>query len=169
MEPKEYPGRCISVNAYLTGTTLALPSPNILGLFWLLCSRWFAHLCFGLGRGPITSPGPAMVRTDRKDLNSNRTKKYPPPTQTPPHLAFPPSRTARAARLAATAAVAPADSAAEPAWSGFDGRRRNPAGFCRREGLGRRTGERWREHAGPASVGRGGVECACFTCGVQKI
>ena len=29
---------------------------------------------FGLGRGPITPPGPAMVRTDRKDLNSNKTK-----------------------------------------------------------------------------------------------
>ena len=42
--------------------------------FWLLCSRWFAHLCFDLGRGPITPPGPAMVRTDRNDLNSNKTK-----------------------------------------------------------------------------------------------
>ena len=30
---------------------------------------------FGLGRGPITPPGPAMVRTDRKDLNSNKTNK----------------------------------------------------------------------------------------------
>ena len=30
---------------------------------------------FGLGRGPITPPNPAMVRTDRKDLNSNKTKK----------------------------------------------------------------------------------------------
>ena len=30
---------------------------------------------FGLGMGPITHPGPAMVRTDRKDLNSNKTKK----------------------------------------------------------------------------------------------
>ena len=29
---------------------------------------------FGLERGPLTSPGPAMVRTDRKDLNSNKTK-----------------------------------------------------------------------------------------------
>ena len=29
---------------------------------------------FGLGRGPITPPDPAMVRTGRKDLNSNKTK-----------------------------------------------------------------------------------------------
>ena len=28
--------------------------------------------CFGLGRGPITPPGPAVVRMDRKDLNSNK-------------------------------------------------------------------------------------------------
>ena len=28
---------------------------------------------FGLGRGPITPPDPATVRTDRKDLNSNKT------------------------------------------------------------------------------------------------
>ena len=27
---------------------------------------------FGLGRGPITPPGPTMVRMDRKDLNSNK-------------------------------------------------------------------------------------------------
>ena len=33
--------------------------------FWLLFPRWFAHLF-----GPITTPGPAMVRTDRRDLNS---------------------------------------------------------------------------------------------------
>ena len=31
--------------------------------------------CFGLGRGPIAPPGSAMVRTDRKDLNSNKTKQ----------------------------------------------------------------------------------------------
>ena len=31
-------------------------------------------LYFGLGRGPITSPGPAMVPMDRKDLNSNKIK-----------------------------------------------------------------------------------------------
>ena len=30
---------------------------------------------FGLGRGPTTPPDPAMVRMDRKDLNSNKTKK----------------------------------------------------------------------------------------------
>ena len=30
---------------------------------------------FGLGKGPITPPDPAMVRTDRKDLHSNKTKK----------------------------------------------------------------------------------------------
>ena len=30
---------------------------------------------FGLGRGPITPPDPAMVRTDRKDLDSNKTKQ----------------------------------------------------------------------------------------------
>ena len=29
---------------------------------------------FGLGRGPITPPDPAMVRAVRKDLNSNKTK-----------------------------------------------------------------------------------------------
>ena len=31
--------------------------------------RWFTHLRFGLGRGPITPPGPAVVSMDRKDLN----------------------------------------------------------------------------------------------------
>ena len=30
---------------------------------------------FGLGRGPTTPPGPEMVRTCRKDLNSNKTNK----------------------------------------------------------------------------------------------
>ena len=30
---------------------------------------------FDLGRGPITPPDPAMVRADRKDLNSNKTKQ----------------------------------------------------------------------------------------------
>ena len=30
---------------------------------------------FGLGRGPFTPPGSAMVRMDRKDLNSNKTNK----------------------------------------------------------------------------------------------
>ena len=32
--------------------------------FW-----WFAHVWFGLGRGPTTPPRPAMVFMDRKDLN----------------------------------------------------------------------------------------------------
>ena len=30
---------------------------------------WFAYLYFGLRRGPITPPGPAVVLMDRKDLN----------------------------------------------------------------------------------------------------
>ena len=30
---------------------------------------------FGLGKGPITPPGPAIVRMDRKYLNSKKTKK----------------------------------------------------------------------------------------------
>ena len=30
---------------------------------------------FGLERGPITPPDPAMFRKDRKDLNSNKTNK----------------------------------------------------------------------------------------------
>ena len=29
---------------------------------------------FGIWRGPVTPPGPAVVRMDRKDLNSNKTK-----------------------------------------------------------------------------------------------
>ena len=41
---------------------------------WLLFHRWFAHLCFGLGRGPTTPPGPAMVLMDRKDVNLNKTE-----------------------------------------------------------------------------------------------
>ena len=39
------------------------------------CFTGGSPTCFGLGRGPITPPGPAMVRTDRKDLNSNKTKQ----------------------------------------------------------------------------------------------
>ena len=42
--------------------------------FWLLRYRCFAHLYFGLGRGPIIPPGPAMGLMDRKDLNSNKNK-----------------------------------------------------------------------------------------------
>ena len=32
--------------------------------------------CFGLVRGPITPPDPAMVRTDWKDLNSNKKNEW---------------------------------------------------------------------------------------------
>ena len=43
------------------------------------CSATFPRVgCppyFGLGRGPITPPGPAMLRANRKDLNSNKTKQ----------------------------------------------------------------------------------------------
>ena len=46
----------------------------ILSLFWLVFLRWFAHLCFGFGRGPITPPCPAMAGTGRKDLNSKTNK-----------------------------------------------------------------------------------------------
>ena len=31
--------------------------------------------CFGLGRVPITPPGPAMIRMGRSDQNSNKTKQ----------------------------------------------------------------------------------------------
>ena len=41
----------------------------ILSAYLTTFSRWFAHLCFGLGRGPITPPGPAMALTDQNDLN----------------------------------------------------------------------------------------------------
>ena len=44
--------------------------------FCLLFTRWFVHLYFGLGRGSITPPSPAMFRTDQKDLNSNKTNKW---------------------------------------------------------------------------------------------
>ena len=47
----------------------------ILDLFGYFFFGWFDRLCFGLGRGPITSPGPAIVLMDRKDLNSNKTKQ----------------------------------------------------------------------------------------------
>ena len=36
--------------------------------FW----EWLAHLCFGLGRGSISFPGPAMALTGRLDLNSTK-------------------------------------------------------------------------------------------------
>ena len=41
--------------------------------FWLVFTGGSPTL-FGLGRGPITPLGPAMVRMDRKDLNSNKQK-----------------------------------------------------------------------------------------------
>ena len=37
--------------------------------FWATFSRVVPPPLFCLGRGPITPPGPAMVLTDRKDLN----------------------------------------------------------------------------------------------------
>ena len=46
---------------------------RLLGLFGYFFHLWFAHLYFGLGRGPITHPCPAMVLMDRKDQNSNKT------------------------------------------------------------------------------------------------
>ena len=49
--------------------------PIILSTYLAPSSWWFAHVCFGLGRGPITPPGPAMIITDRKDLNSTKKKK----------------------------------------------------------------------------------------------
>ena len=39
----------------------------ILLAFWLLFRR-FAQLWLGLGRGPITPPGPAMVLMGRKEV-----------------------------------------------------------------------------------------------------
>ena len=38
--------------------------------------QWFAHPCFGLGRGPITHPGPAMILMDRRNLNSKNTNTH---------------------------------------------------------------------------------------------
>ena len=49
--------------------------PPILPVLRVALMWWFAHLCFGLGRGPITPPDPAMVLMDRRDLNS-KTKKH---------------------------------------------------------------------------------------------
>ena len=46
------------------------------GLLLAAFSWWFVHLGFGLGRGPITPPGPAMVLMDRKELNSKKYEKY---------------------------------------------------------------------------------------------
>ena len=50
------------------------PTAYYIQPFSLVFHRWFAHLCFGLGRGQIIPPSPALFRTDRKDLNSNKTK-----------------------------------------------------------------------------------------------
>ena len=52
-----------------TATLIPYTRPILATFLW-----WFAHLYFGPGRGPITPPGPAMVRLDQKDLNS-KTKK----------------------------------------------------------------------------------------------
>ena len=67
-------------NKYLKIVANVIQAPEIKGTNWkytcgLLAtfSGWFAHLCFGLGRGPIIPPGPEMVVIDRKDLNK---KKY---------------------------------------------------------------------------------------------
>ena len=43
--------------------------------FLVYFSRAVRTPIFGLGRGPITPAGPAMVRTDRKDPNSSKTKQ----------------------------------------------------------------------------------------------
>ena len=50
------------------------PYHYILGLMGFFL-WWFAHLCFGLGRGSITPPGPAMVLMNRRGLNPKRKKK----------------------------------------------------------------------------------------------
>ena len=47
-------------------------TPGLLAVFFF---SWFAHPWFGLGRVPITPPGPAMVFVDRKDLNKKKNKK----------------------------------------------------------------------------------------------
>ena len=44
--------------------------------YWATFLRWFAHPCFGLGSGPITPLGPAMVLMDRRDLNSKPKNTY---------------------------------------------------------------------------------------------
>ena len=41
----------------------------ILSTYWAAFLWWFAHLRFGLERGPIIPPGPAMVLMDQRDLN----------------------------------------------------------------------------------------------------
>ena len=46
----------------------------ILGLFGFFFTGG-SPTNFGLGRGPITPPDPAIVRTDRKDLDSNKRGK----------------------------------------------------------------------------------------------
>ena len=65
------PNGCARNQAYLWGTLrhFCLSISAFLATFYW----WFALLCFGLGRGPITPPSPAMVQTDPKDLNSNKT------------------------------------------------------------------------------------------------
>ena len=60
------------------GVVTFLPSKSkviiILGLFGYFVIGDGSPILFGLGRGPITPPGPAMVWLDRKDLNSSKTK-----------------------------------------------------------------------------------------------
>ena len=51
-----------------------MTTSNHLGLFGYYVLGGSPSL-FGLGRGPITPLGPTMVRTDRKDLNSNKPNK----------------------------------------------------------------------------------------------
>ena len=49
---------------------------DILSAYWPAFLWWFAHLCSGLGRDPITLPSPAMVLMDRRDLNSKKKTIY---------------------------------------------------------------------------------------------
>ena len=49
----------------LSATGALFNTPGLLATF----SGWFAHLCFAIGRGPITPSGPEMVVIDRKYLN----------------------------------------------------------------------------------------------------
>ena len=57
---------------------LAIPYMKVRHVCNRTFPRCFAHLCFGLGRGPITTPRPAMALTDRKHLNLTKQKLLPP-------------------------------------------------------------------------------------------
>ena len=48
---------------------------DILSAYWATSLWGFDHLCFGLGRGSIIPPGPAMVLMDRMDLNLKKIQK----------------------------------------------------------------------------------------------